>query len=102
MFERLKMAAAKTAVNKFLDGIGVIRELEIDKVEKTIIAQVEFKGETLPLRIKILDYRLGADYIILSQFVCDRQWLEVALNRFLADKEIRIPDNVRKAMTMIM
>ncbi len=102
MFDRLKIAAAKSALNKFLEGIGEVQELAIDKSAKTISAHVVLRGEALPLRIKILNYRLEAEGIVLTQFVCDREWLETSLNRFLAGKEIRLAENIRKAMNMIM
>jgi hypothetical protein len=103
MFDRIKNMAAKVAINKLIDGIAIIQELEINIAEKTIIAQVALSGEEQPIRIQAHGYRLGPDYIVISRFTCDKPWIETALNRFIANREIKIPhDKVMRAIEMIM
>jgi hypothetical protein len=102
MFDKIKTAGARVFINKFIDGIGTVKDLEIDKKARTIIAQVEMVGEARPVRIEAAGYILGADFIAISRFICDKPWIEAALNRFLANKEIKIPEQARSAINLIM
>lgn len=102
MFNNMKIAAAKMFINQYLEGIGAVQELEFDKTAKTINAIVNLQGETQPVRIQVLGYIIGIDYIAISRFSCDKTWVEVALNRFLANREIKIPDKARSALEMVL
>ncbi len=102
MFNNMKTAAAKMFVNQYLDGIGTVQELEFDKSAKTISATVNLQGETQPVRIEVLGYILGVDYIAITRISCDKPWVEAALNRFLANREIKIPDKARSALEMVL
>ena len=102
MFRTLKNNAAKLAVNQFIKGIASVRELDIDKTQHTIAAQVELAGETQATRIEAIGYQLGPDYITIAHFVCDRLWIETALNQYLAGKKITIPDKVYRGMKWLV
>lgn len=80
-------------INEKIVGIGTVRDVAIDKTKKTIVAQIELIGEDKPVRIKVCDYRLVSDCVIITRFSCDKPWIEVALNKFIAQKEIKLPIN---------
>jgi len=101
MFNNLKLSLAKNAINQFISGIGIVHELEIDRSAKTIVAQVMMEGEAQPIRVEATGYIVGPDYIAISRFLCDKPWVEAALNRFLAGREIKIPEKAGSAIKMI-
>jgi hypothetical protein len=98
MFRSLKNNAAKIAVNQFIKGIASVRELDIDKSTQIVVAQVDLAGEALPVRIEAAGYQLGPDHVTIAHFVCDRLWIETALNQYLAGKKIAIPEKVCRAI----
>lgn len=102
MFNTMKSAAAKMAINNMIEGIGRIGELQIDNSTRTIIAVIELDGEEQPVRIEVQGYALGADHLTLGQFVCSRQWLATACNRYLANKEIKLPARTLSAIAMVL
>jgi hypothetical protein len=91
MFNTMKTAAARMFINQYINGIGTVTELTIDKSNKSIVALVEMAGEPAPVRIEASGYILGADHIAISRFICDKPWMETALNRFLASVEFKLP-----------
>ncbi len=102
MFTHMKTAAARMFINQFIDGIGTVENFEFDKNAKTITAVVNLQGEPQSARIEAHGYILGKDYIAIARFSCDKPWVEAALNRFLANREIKIPDKARSALEMII
>lgn len=89
----VKGTIVKKVINKFIPAIGAIRDLEIDKSKKRIVAQVDLNGEILPVRIEFVDYNLSTDSVTISQFICDKPWIETTLNKFVAKKKIRLHSN---------
>ncbi len=102
MFNTMKIAAAKMAVNQFIDGIGTVQDMEIDKATQSLLARVNLIGEAEPISIQAIGLVLGADHMAVSHFACDKPWVEAALNRFLAGKEIKISEAVRSGLKMIV
>ncbi|HPI72066.1 MAG TPA: hypothetical protein PK843_08655 [bacterium] len=102
MFNSMKITAAKMAMNQFIDGIGTVQDLEIDKTTQSIHVRVNMLGEAEPISIQAIGLILGTDYMAVSHFACDKPWVEAALNRFLAGKEIKISEAVRSGLKMII
>jgi len=102
MFRTLKNNAAKLAVNQFIKGIASVRELDIDKTNHAVVAQVDLAGEALPVRIEAAGYQLAPDHVTIAHFVCDRLWIETALNQYLAGKKIALPEKVYRAIKWIV
>ncbi|NLP11320.1 hypothetical protein GX408_13070 [bacterium] len=101
MFNTMKIAAAKMALNQFIDGIGTVQDLQMDKSTNSIVARVSMEGEIEPISIRAIGLVLGTDHLAVSHFVCNKPWVETALNRFLAGKEIKISEAVRSGLKMI-
>ncbi|HNW58293.1 MAG TPA: hypothetical protein PKI62_01285 [bacterium] len=102
MFQSLKAAAAKKFINPYLEGIGVIQELEFNKEARSILALVTLTGEAEPVRVEAHGYLLGPDSITISKFICSRPWLETTLNRFLANRKFTLPEQARSAIRMVL
>lgn len=102
MFQSLKAAAAKKFINPYLEGIGVIQELEFNKEARSILALVTLTGEAEQVRVEAHGYLLGPDSITISKFICSRPWLETILNRFLANRKFTLPEQARGAIRMVL
>ncbi len=102
MFKGLKTAAIKSFINPYLEGIGSVEEIEIDKKAKSIVARVVMAGESLPVRIEVHGYHLGADFITIPRFICSKPWVEAALNRFLANQPYKIPEKARSVIKLLL
>jgi DNA-directed RNA polymerase subunit L len=94
-FEAIKLMGAKLFINKYFDGLGEVQELDVDNVAKIIAMQVVLNGEDHTLQLYV-DYLLEADAVTAVHFRCEREWIEAALNRFLAGKRFDIPDGLVK------
>lgn len=102
MFNSLKSAAIIKFINPYLEGIGAVQEIEINKKAKSIVARVVMAGEVQPVRIEVHGYHLGADFITIPRFICSKPWIEAALNRFLANQPFKIPDQARGAIKLLL
>lgn len=102
MFNSMKTSAARLFINQYIQGIGTVTELTIEKSTRSITALVAMQGEPTPMRIQAAGYILGADYIAVSHFLCDKAWVEAALNRFLANNEIRLPAQAIKLLKSLL
>jgi len=102
MFNALKTAAIIKFINPYLEGIGSVEGIEIDKKAKSIVARVGMAGELQPVRIEVHGYHLGADSITIPRFICSKPWIDAALNRFLANPPIRLPEKARSAIKLLL
>lgn len=90
----MKMAGIKQVANRYLDGIGLVRDLEIDQAGKRIALVLELDGEDVFVKVIAEGYHLGKDGITFHAFKCDKIWIETLLNRFLAGRRIDVPEGL--------
>ena len=102
MFNSMKTSAARLFINQYLQGIGTVTELTIEKSTRSVTILMAMEGEPGPVRIQAAGYILGADYIAVSRFLCDKPWIEKALNRFLANNEMRLPGQAIKLLKSLL
>lgn len=96
VLDALKEAGVKLAANQYLANIGEIKTIDIEREAGRISLQAALKGETGPVRVEV-DYHLDPEELVLERFRCDREWIEQALNRFVAGKRIGIKNDAVEA-----
>lgn len=99
--DAIKEAGVKLAANQYLANIGEINAIDIERDAGRISLQARLKGETAPVHLEV-DYHLDPEELVLERFHCDREWIEQALNRFVAGKRIGIHnDAVEAALNLL-
>jgi hypothetical protein len=81
---------------------GQVNELKIDSLEKTILLNVELKGETNPVRIELIDYEIIREndrYLAkVKRIRTSREWLTTLAETQLRNGPFEIPPNVGKLL----
>ena len=90
----LKTQSVRVFLNAYLDGIGEIKALEIDRDRKEITAQVALDGEPELIELRALHYQLDDSGLVFTHFACARPWVTTALNRFVANRKFAVPPGV--------
>ena len=94
MIKAMKMAGIKQVANKYLEGIGQVRDIDIDQASKKIALILELDGEDVFVQVIADGYHLGKEGITFHKFNCDKPWMETLLNRFLANRRIDVPEGL--------
>jgi hypothetical protein len=58
---------------------------------------VALKGELGKVRLTV-DYLLEKDAFVLQSFQCEREWVQIVLNRFVAGKRFDISSSVTQTV----
>ncbi|MDB5968938.1 MAG: hypothetical protein JWQ90_1388 [Hydrocarboniphaga sp.] len=85
----------KSFVNERLSKFGEVQECQVDTANSRVQLRVMLKGEKEPIDLAVERYeleRVGDErFIRLKSFSCTREWIGVALNHRLADKQFKLP-----------
>lgn len=83
------------ALTQIIGDYGKMLEFKFDPKEKYLHANILLAGETEPIDIEITDYDLVEQgntlTITVRQARCDREWIDIALNKMLIGKPIEVP-----------
>lgn len=96
LFNRYAPEGLRTiALTQITGDYGKMLEFKFDPKKKYLHASVLLAGENDPIDIEITDYDLVEQgntlTITLRQVRCDRQWIDIALNKMLIGKPIKVP-----------
>jgi hypothetical protein len=88
----------KSFVNEKLAQYGEIQECQVDTANNRVQLKVMLKGEREAIDLAVERYEIesvaGDRFIRLKTFACSREWIGVALNHRLADKQFKLPSAV--------
>lgn len=88
---------AEKILSSKIKRYGDMLDLNIDSENKRISLQVLLKGEPEPLTIKINSYEFFTEeekkYILISNIVTSKEWMNLVIQDFLPEKKIEIPPN---------
>ena len=94
--------ALKSMVNDKMGQYGEITSCNISTADNTLTAQALLRGEREKVSVKLERYEIERDgeehFIVLKTFSTSREWLTVALNKFLAGKRYKLPNAVTKLL----
>lgn len=91
--DAIRDMAARKFLNNYFTGIGKVVDLDIDAKADRMMLKAELLGEVQPIRLDVF-YRVEKEALVLESFRCEREWLEVVLNRYLTGKRISIEDKM--------
>ncbi len=90
--------SAKAILNSKIGNFGRVTRLQIDSTRKTLVLEVELKGEVAPISIQVHRYdvveRGGETFVRVEQVDASREWIGLALNQYLVGQEFKIPGSV--------
>lgn len=92
--EAIKAAGAKMFLNKQFGDFGEVLNIDIDPKAREAMLIVQLKGEADKVRLDVC-YSLEKEAFVLERFRCEREWVEVVLNRYIAGKRL----DVRSSLT---
>lgn len=95
--DAIRSLGAKMLLNKYFEDFGEVTEVDIDPSTSLASLLILLKGEGQRVRLDV-GYRLEEDAFVLVHFRCERQWIENALNRFLAEKRFDIGSSFSQTM----
>jgi hypothetical protein len=88
-------AVAKKYANKQLSGIGKVVMLSLDSIDKKVSVSLDLKGEKETIRLDVLKYDIlkegGRFYFVVMELSSSREWIEVAVKKYLGEKRVEIP-----------
>jgi hypothetical protein len=88
----------KSFINEKLSKFGEILECQVDTAGNRVQLKVMLKGEKDVIDLSVDRYeieRVSDDrFIRLKTFSCSREWIGIALNHRLADKQFKLPSAV--------
>lgn len=99
--DAIRSLAARMFLNKYFEDFGEVTDVDIDPKANKATIHVALLGEAAPVRIE-LDYRVEPDAFVVVHFLCERQWIGNALNRFLAGKRFDISSSVTQTALNIL
>jgi hypothetical protein len=103
LVEKAGMAMLNQAV---LKPYGTLTQLKLDTTARTIEAELDLKGETQPVRLHVREYEMrekdGKVFVVLKNVHTSRAWLTTLLGDFVVDKELELPDSMKKFLPMIL
>ena len=96
--ERSLEAAAKTFINRQIEGMGRLTRLDIDSSKRAIQAELDLRGEPAPIVVNVGAYDLtaagGISYIILREVSSSKEWVTALLKRYLVGRNLQVPQVV--------
>lgn len=93
----IRSVGARMFLNKYVEDLGEVTDIRIDPKANLAVLQVSLKGESQPLRLEV-DYRMEPEHFVTVQFRCEREWIQNALNRFLAGHRFEIDSGVAQTL----
>jgi hypothetical protein len=95
--------SATAYVNHKIRNFGSVKRLEIDSESSRLLIEVNLAGEAAPVTVQVGAYELVRDnensFITLRQIQCSKEWLAIALNEFLAEQKLKIPNALGTALS---
>lgn len=106
MAKGVKDSALSLLVKKFVNDrfpqYGEVQECEVDTDNNRVWVSCLLKGDSAPTEASIERYEIvreeDGSYIRLKQFSSSREWLTAILDRYLLDKQFRLPAPISKLL----
>jgi hypothetical protein len=95
--DALRSLGARVFLNKYVEFLGEILEVDIDPASNQATLLMALKGEPHPMELHIR-YRLEDEALVLVSFACERAWIENTLNRFFGGKRFDMGDGLTQAL----
>ena len=95
-------AGAKAYLNQKIGNFGSVTKFQLDPRERTLLVEVELKGESSPISVRVGSYELidnqGTTCIAFHDVQASREWIGLAVEQYVAGRRFPIPDSLRKML----
>src|SRR5262245_44160150 len=82
-------------LNQKIQGFGEVKKLQISLSDKTAQIELELKGEREQVWVRVNSFDLtkenGKDWIIVKSVTASREWIGLALERYVVGRRFEIP-----------
>lgn len=96
-------AGAAAWINQKIERFGALTDLRIHSEARSVFLQVQLRGESDPLTIRILGYRFqregDKDFLVMIRAETSREWVTEVLAEFVLYKRFEVPAAVRVALS---
>lgn len=100
--DKAVVVAARSQLQRHLEGFGEITRLELDSRAKTLEAEVMLKGEAAPVSLRVGRYeirRRGAEaWLVVDEVTASRAWITAAAAKHVSGREFRLPAAAASAL----
>ncbi len=94
--EKALAAGVKAMINREIEDCGVVSELAIDTVRRTIRVELDLKGEPAPITVEVDSYELteknGKVYLKVGKVSASREWITAALKKYAVGQRFQLPN----------
>ena len=103
--DRAVSKVLELAVEPMLSRYGKLLSLKLDAGSRTIDIEVLLKGETLPVSIRMTDYRMITEgerhFITCSKVSVSREWMKALAEDLLQDRVFEVPSKYSRFFNLL-
>ncbi len=93
------------ALEPFLSRYGKLMSLKLDANNRIIDLEILLKGETLPISVRMTDYRMITDgdrhFVTCGKVSVSREWMKVVAEELLQGKIFEIPSKYSRFFNLL-
>lgn len=101
----VEKAAVAMLNQSILKPYGGLTRLKLDTARRCIAAELQLKGEALPVTIEVREYELvekdDGPYFVIKAISTSREWLTALARDLAVERMFPIPESVRPFLAMI-
>jgi hypothetical protein len=101
MKDRAIAFALKKFWNMKFEKVGKIEKLFIDTKAKRIYLELSLKGESEPVSIEIVRYRIEDEKLYIEKIQASKEWIE-GIFELVGQKGFRLPPQVAHYLKMLL
>jgi len=98
--------AVKKIVNLKIEKFGKVSKLELNSTLKTMLLEVELKGEVELLEVKVEKYsieeKLDKFFLKIDEVKTSREWLNIVILEYLKNQEFELPSKYIKLIKAVV
>ncbi len=98
--------AIKNIVSSKIDKFGEVSKLELDSQLKTMLVEVELKGDTSPLEVVVEKYSIEerdeAYFLKIHEVKTSREWLNIVIKEYIDSQEFELPSKYIKLIKAVI
>jgi len=98
--------ALALAINAKISSYGSVTKLRLNSCSRIIEVELDLKGEVMPLRLTLRDYRFvhreGKLYLSIGTIESSRRWIESLADDYLRNREVELPERYGKLIEKLL
>lgn len=105
--DRLLANGAKVHINKLIGRYGIVLDLQLNTVGRSLLCTLQLKGEETPVKIQVHEYALstaeGKSVLVIygEKIDTSREWLTELLRDRVGEKQLVVPDHLEWVVRLL-